>query len=1043
MPLTCKTVISGLARSHPPTVFLQAVLAVSLTCGCADPVVAGCTNYENFLRLISTLECSAAPYAVDRQGAYVYIVGGGLSFQVADYTDEYAPVLAGSLSLAGSFPSVAVSGSVAAVANWSADGDGLYLVDVSSPTNPTLLASALPDDLVQGLAISGNYVFLNVSSPQIAFKVVDISDPAAPVLVKTVPLENTGSICRRLAIAGNYAYIATYLSSGPTRINAINISDPANAAVAGWSDFDGSLNYKPTDLSVDGSVLYVAMRSVLSQQRAAFFTYSLANPSIPSRVGGYYSDIPGGSDGSLYPTLAVSSGICYFAAVYSNIYMCNVSNPTSVTLSNTLSPQPGALGYMSIEGTNLYLPRIAASGPSHVHVISVSSPTPMTRIGNVNTPGEAQSVAVAPGKAGLAYVADGAAGLQIVDISDPQHPFIVGGVDTPGFALDVALQGNAAFVADREAGLQVVDVSSPAAPVIVGNLDTPGLAVDLAVVDSLAYVADSDQGLRIIRVSTPTSPAFLGVEGDLTAARGVSVSGSFAYVADGVAGLQVVNVSDPNNPWIVGGVKRDEIGSALKVDIERGFAYVTDTADKLHVVDIAVPAEPQVTSSISTAAAAGDVSVLGIFAFLGSGSSMKLVDVRDETNPVMLGLIEATAAAKGVFADDLYAYLAIGGDGLDICPTQCGFDGTVFASFTAAPQEAFVPFTVNFTNESIGYGLEYAWDFGDGAGTSTDPNPSYAYGAPGDYTVTLTADNGTNTDQTTMVVSALDEPPTITAITDVPDDQGGFAYVEFYHSGFDDSGLERSELYTIQRRDGDRWVSLSSIGAYGEHYYTALAQTQGDGAESWTTSFRVIAHMDEGNWASAPMTGFSLDNIAPQAPQNVFWRAPGRLAWDAVADDDFAYYRIYGADSPSFAEAEKLAVTVDTEIELGGVTHGWLFVVAVDDAELESEPSSPLTTTGIPGQTSVVELEPAVPNPFNPTTAIAFALPREGRARLSVYDTRGRLVLDLLDGVMPAGRHIVSWRGSDDDGRPVPSGVYFSRLEADGGVLTRRMVLVR
>jgi len=1042
MPMKQPAARPGASRTHLSTACLIASLALSLAGGFATPADAGCTNYENFLRLISTLECSGAAYAVDRQGPYTYIVGSQ-SLRIADYTNEYAPVLVGSLSLPGGSASVAVSGSVAAIANWSGVGDGLYLVDISAPTDPTLLASALPGDVVQGLAISGNYAFLNVSSPQIAFKVVDITDPAAPVLVKTVPLENAGSVCARLAIAGDHAYVAVYLNSGPTRINAIDISDPANAAVAGGINFDGSPNYSITDLTVDGSVLYAGLKSVQSFQPAALATYTLANPASPIRVGTVYSDIPGGSDGALQPRLAVSSGICYFATSYSSIYMYNVSNPASMTLINALSPQPGSLGKISIEGTSLYMPRTVASSPSQVHVVSVSSPTPMSRIGNVNTPGEAQSIAVAPGRAGLAYVADGAAGLQVIDISDPQHPFIVGGVDTPGFAVDVALLGNSAFVADREAGLQIVDITSPSAPTIIGSLDTPGLAVDLAVVDSLAYIADSDQGLRIVRVSVPSSPVFLGVQDTLTSVRGVSVSGAFAYVADGVAGLQVVNVSDPNNPWIVGGVKRDEIGSALKVDIERGFAYVTDTANKLHVVDISVPREPLVTGSISTAAAAGDVSVLGIFAYLGSGSSMKLVDVSDEASPAMLGLIEASAATKGVFADEFYAYMAIGANGLDICPTQCGFDGTVLAGFVADPQAAFAPITVNFTNESVGYGLKYVWDFGDGIGASTEVDPTYAYAAPGDYNVTLTADNGTNTDQTSLVVSALDEPPTITAVTDVPDDQGGFAYVEFYHSGFDDSGLGRSELYTIQRRDGDRWVSLASIGAYGEHYYTALAQTQGDGAESWTTSFRVIAHMDEGNWASAPMTGFSLDNIAPQAPENVFWSAPGRLAWDAVADDDFAYYRIYGADSPSFADAEKLAATVDTQIELGGVTHGWLFVVAVDDAELESEPSSPLTTTGIPGPATVVELAPAVPNPFNPSTAIAYALPRESRARLSVYDTRGRLVLDLLDGVVPAGRHVVSWRGSDGDGRPVPSGVYFSRLEADGTVLTRRMVLIR
>lgn len=88
-------------------------------------------------------------------------------------------------------------------------------------------------------------------------------------------------------------------------------------------------------------------------------------------------------------------------------------------------------------------------------------------------------------------------------------------------------------------------------------------------------------------------------------------------------------------------------------------------------------------------------------------------------------------------------------------------------------------------------------------------------------------------------------------------------------------------------------------------------------------------------------------------------------------------------------------------------------------------------------------LEPAYPNPFNPTTTIAFALPSPGSIRLSVVNTRGQTVSVLADGSYPAGRHIVTWNGRDQDGNPVASGIYLYILETPSGRRSRKMTLIR
>ena len=72
------------------------------------------------------------------------------------------------------------------------------------------------------------------------------------------------------------------------------------------------------------------------------------------------------------------------------------------------------------------------------------------------------------------------------------------------------------------------------------------------------------------------------------------------------------------------------------------------------------------------------------------------------------------------------------------------------------------------------------------------------------------------------------------------------------------------------------------------------------------------------------------------------------------------------------------------------------------------------------------------PNPFNPATEIALALPRGGNVEIAIYDVSGRRVNRLALGEQSSGELRVTWRGTDEDGRGVVSGVYFARAFVDG-----------
>ena len=92
---------------------------------------------------------------------------------------------------------------------------------------------------------------------------------------------------------------------------------------------------------------------------------------------------------------------------------------------------------------------------------------------------------------------------------------------------------------------------------------------------------------------------------------------------------------------------------------------------------------------------------------------------------------------------------------------------------------------------------------------------------------------------------------------------------------------------------------------------------------------------------------------------------------------------------------------------------------------------------------ALMRLLPAAPNPFNPATTLRFELPTAGHAQLRIFDTRGRLVANLIDESLAAGIHAVTWHGRDDHGRALASGAYFGRLDFGHRVETNRLMLVQ
>jgi hypothetical protein len=199
---------------------------------------------------------------------------------------------------------------------------------------------------------------------------------------------------------------------------------------------------------------------------------------------------------------------------------------------------------------------------------------------------------------------------------------------------------------------------------------------------------------------------------------------------------------------------------------------------------------------------------------------------------------------------------------------------------------------------------------------------------------------------------------------------------------------------------------------------------------------------------------FTMDQ--PQSPVNLVGSVSGGdvvLTWSPNPEGDLASYAVYCDSSAGFVPTVANFVTSvaagDTSVSLGpasGVAH--YKISAIDAAGYAGGYSNEAQVDGTtdardPQLPLRFHLYANTPNPFNPYTRIDFELDYARHVSVAIYDLAGRRVRHLVDSPMPAGRHSTLWDGRDQRGRRVASGVYFSRMQSDDRVQTRKMVMLK
>ncbi|UCD19484.1 MAG: tandem-95 repeat protein, partial [candidate division WOR-3 bacterium] len=284
-----------------------------------------------------------------------------------------------------------------------------------------------------------------------------------------------------------------------------------------------------------------------------------------------------------------------------------------------------------------------------------------------------------------------------------------------------------------------------------------------------------------------------------------------------------------------------------------------------------------------------------------------------------------------------------------------------------------------FTQDDIDYGrLKY-----DHSGSSSTMD---------EFSFTV-SDQTTTTGSYIFSITVLGpsaDPPVISSIVDVGNDQGRSVLITFQKCGADTSGsltpvLEYGAFRRIDPLSSagfetanympsfEGWVFVGSVPANGESIYNIVAPTLADstvgGGIHWSVFIiRALTAEPATYFDSAPDSGYSIDNLAPSIPLNLAYSVPGILTWDDVPDADFDFYTIYGSSSDIFDEtAEVLGYEIEPTFDVQVHTHVHFFVTATDFSGNEGGPASIANPTGVDGPPRVLEVSvSAYPNPFNP-----------------------------------------------------------------------------
>jgi len=667
-------------------------------------------------------------------------------------------------------------------------------------------------------------------------------------------------------------------------------------------------------------------------------------------------------------------------------------------IASFTNPQsPVKIGSVILSDIIEDLVRTSIGGNQHL-VLSGGSKMWLINVQNPTTPSLVASVEVAPGttcegiatSGTYAYVAAGDAGFRIYDISTPSNPLFVTSIDSLEYCESVVISGQYAYVAAGTRSF-IIDITNPASPTYVGRMTGYGGYHQYVNVRSgYAYICNYDAGMQIVNVTNPASPVnVMEVPSGYRTAR-IIFDGNYGYAAIGDAGVAIYNTVNPASPTFVTQIQ------------------TTGRAASLYYGAITIGGTPTGHIFVANRNPAPGVSAINVS-----------TPSAPATTSFLAAIPSATGSAFTPFYSDGKVYVAYGTAGLRIIDVTNPSNVTLLGTANLGGESRGVVVSGN-------YAYVAAMDSGVHVVDVTNPtspvklstiNTSRARGIAinGNYVYVATRDSG-------LVVMDINIPANPTWLTNV-------------------SGLDIENVATTGTVVG---ISLwSSIWFYDitnpeNPIVKGSTPTLTNGNEGFSIA---------GNYAYVP-DGDSLKiyNISDlMSPTFVSKIRTGGYGYLSANDGDYCYVASEGtgvrAINISNPSVPFEAGFYDDVPQSRGVAVNGKYVYVTEKIDGLTVYSNDLVTS-VEGDESFIPenitLHQNFPNPFNPTTNILIELKENSFVTLEVFNSLGQKVAVLLNNQLSAGSTNVVF-----DASSLSTGVYMYRLNANGFVLGKKMILIK
>ncbi len=252
----------------------------------------------------------------------------------------------------------------------------------------------------------------------------------------------------------------------------------------------------------------------------------------------------------------------------------------------------------------------------------------------------------------LAYVSTGITGIQILDLSDPIHPVVIGSFDDNSTSSSrLFLVENTLYFGHSE-GVTIIRVADPENPEFLGNIPFNQPVTDLTVDEGIVYFVTEDPngslagGLFIFDAERPDDAVRLGSWTVSRDAVLVEKIGNYIYIIDDqpfTKGMHVINVTDPTSPrrirfWETDGFDRGflVLGDFAYVAARRVFDRRVHSM--LYALDVSDPSHPEVIDSITWSDEITDIAEFNNYLYVADQDSrdshLSAVDIFDPAHPV-------------------------------------------------------------------------------------------------------------------------------------------------------------------------------------------------------------------------------------------------------------------------------------------------------------------------------------------------------------------------------------------------------------------------